>query len=52
MWGLGRWLEVWRAPPRLWRAVRSEHAPGSVFHTRDESEKKNIVIFWDPFGAI
>ena len=21
MWGLGRWLEVWWAPPHLWRAV-------------------------------
>ena len=31
--------------------LRSEQAPGSEFHPRDESEKK-IVVFWDLLGAM
>ena len=30
---------------------RSEQAPGSVFHPRDENTKINCV-FWDLFGEI
>ena len=32
MLGLGRWLEVWRAPPHLWRAVLWLYALGDIWH--------------------